>query len=187
MSIKHAHSSASNEHYTPPEIIDAARATMGSIDLDPASSVLAQTVVRAEDWYGLDHPTETRRDALLWDWYGNVFLNPPGGRLSPKREGTASQAVLFWKRLVEAWAGGTVKQAIFVGFNLEILQTSQAIGFPVSNHALCFPCRRVSYYHEEGGALVPGKSPPGASVIVYLGFRPLAFAENFERFGALKL
>ena len=187
MSVEHAHSSASNEHYTPPEIIEAARFTMGGIDLDPASSQLAQTVVKADGWYGLDHPTETWRDGLSWDWWGNVFLNPPGGRLSPKREGTSSQAALFWKRLVEAYEDERVEQAIFIGFNLEILQTSQTVGYPVSDHRLCFPKKRIAYYREENGVLVPGKSPPGASVIVYMGHHVERFREAFGPLGALRL
>lgn len=77
------HSSASNEHYTPQQIIDLAWRLMEGIDLDPASSLVAQERVNAWDWCGLDH-TDGNTNGLLKDWsdYGvdlNVFLNPPGG------------------------------------------------------------------------------------------------------------
>ena len=67
------HSSASNEHYTPPEIVEAARFTLGHIDLDPASCAKANAVVRASRWYGLVD------NGYQQDFEGNVFLNPPGG------------------------------------------------------------------------------------------------------------
>jgi len=63
------------EWYTPPHIIEAARATLGgTIDLDPASCVEANKVVQAEKIY-------TREDnGLAREWSGNVWLNPPYGR-----------------------------------------------------------------------------------------------------------
>lgn len=33
------------------------------------------------EWFGLDHPDPTRRDGLNADWYGNVWVNPPYGRV----------------------------------------------------------------------------------------------------------
>ena len=65
------------EVYTPAPIIEAARASMGGIDLDPASCAEAQTVVRADRWIGLPD------DGLDHDWSGRVWLNPPfrGGML----------------------------------------------------------------------------------------------------------
>lgn len=66
--------SGNNEWYTPKEIIDAAREVMGCIDLDPASSELANETVRAEKFYTIDS------DGLTKDWYGHIWLNPPYSR-----------------------------------------------------------------------------------------------------------
>ena len=46
-------------------------------DLDVAAS---STNHLCDDWYGLDHPDESRRDGLEADWYGHVWCNPPYGR-----------------------------------------------------------------------------------------------------------
>lgn len=68
------HSSASNEHYTPPDVIEAARETLGRIDLDPASSLLANSVVAAMSIYTKDD------NGFQRPWHRRVFLNPPGGK-----------------------------------------------------------------------------------------------------------
>ncbi len=46
-------------------------------DLDVAASSSNHL---CDEWYGLDHPDESRRDGLKADWYGHVFCNPPYGR-----------------------------------------------------------------------------------------------------------
>src|SRR5262249_52907862 len=55
-----------NEWYTPGEFIESARSVMGSIDLDPATSALAQEVVRATRFFTKDD------DGLTKEWCGNV-------------------------------------------------------------------------------------------------------------------
>lgn len=72
--IKQPHvamNSGNNEWYTPTEIIETARRVMGSIDLDPASSEIANQTVKAETYY----TAET--NGLNKKWDGNVWLNPP--------------------------------------------------------------------------------------------------------------
>ena len=63
--------STSVEWYTPARYIEAARGVMGGIDLDPATSALANQTVRAARIF-------TREDdGLAHDWQGRVWLNPP--------------------------------------------------------------------------------------------------------------
>ena len=47
-------SSESNEWYTPARYVDAARLTLGSIDLDPASCEAANKIVKAKTFYSKD-------------------------------------------------------------------------------------------------------------------------------------
>ncbi len=58
------------EWYTPPAIIERARSVLGGIDLDPASSAVAQQWIRAEVYY-------TESSASQAPWLGRVWLNPP--------------------------------------------------------------------------------------------------------------
>jgi hypothetical protein len=61
------------DFYTHPEIIEAARLTMGGIDLDPASCSEANRVVAATRFFG------AKENGLLHPWEGRVWLNPPYG------------------------------------------------------------------------------------------------------------
>lgn len=64
-----------NEWYTPAQYIDAARLVLGEIDLDPASSALANKTVGAANIF-------TAEDSGLdRDWTGRVWMNPPYSRI----------------------------------------------------------------------------------------------------------
>src|SRR5512146_2625457 len=80
------HSSASNEHYTPPQIVEASRATMGGIDLDPASCALANEVVQARFWFDIaararEWGTQAPHASPSYQQPSRFFVNPPGGWL----------------------------------------------------------------------------------------------------------
>lgn len=77
------HSSETNEHYSSPRIVQAARETMGEIDLDPASCATANKVVGARHIYtkeedGLSRPLciPSRRLTFLRP-DGTVWTSPP--------------------------------------------------------------------------------------------------------------
>lgn len=160
------HRSATNEHYTPADVVNRAREVLGGIDLDPASCEAANETVRASRIY------TAADDGLVQPWRGKVFLNPPGGRV-----GRDSSQLRWWSKLVTEVYEGRVTQAIFVGFNLEILRLSQAAPLPVQAFARCYPRERLCF---------GGEDPTHANVIVYVpptpGHYPL-FRAAFETLG----
>lgn len=188
-SIAARHSSKTSEHYTPPHIVEPARAVLGGIDLDPASCAKANAIVKATRYF-----TEAD-DGLEQEWSGLVFNNPPGGK-----DGNDSVQAAWWWKLASEWCAGRVAAAVFLGFSIEILQTTQSSrvdGLPLpAEMPHCFPAARVPYLREVaaedalftadqlGGAeLAPAKSPPHASVLVLLPpHSPIARAEMMARF-----
>lgn len=181
------HSSATPEHYTPREYVEAARMTMGGIDLDPASthSVNAWSV-KATNIYTKDD------DGLTKEWRGRVWLNPPGGKIKNR-----SKAATWWAKLAEEYVAGRVEQAIFLGFTLEILSTSQDAKVWPGSLPFCIPRKRIEFVKEvEPGVFVEGDSPTHANVIVYLpprvsgGARESGmyqFEKQFSSFGKVSL
>ncbi len=200
------HSSESNEHYSPPAIVEAARATMGGIDLDPASCEEANEVVKAGVFFGAGTsiPDALRRDwALTHRAPPTVFLNPPGGLLRrdtlepvTSRKGlrvqdcVSSQAV-WWAKLYHEWSKGNVSQAVFVCFNLEVLRlTQESAGrwgksVPAAEFPLCFLRERPKYWNADTPVDKRGThgSPTHAGAVVYLPERePGAEARGLRAF-----
>jgi phage N-6-adenine-methyltransferase len=57
-------------------------------DLDAAAS---STNHKCDNWYGLDHPEESRRDGLAQAWTGTTWVNPPYGRVLNQWVGHAAE------------------------------------------------------------------------------------------------
>lgn len=188
------HQSITDEHHTPSEIIEAGRKVLNHFDLDPASCAKANRIVQAEKYF-------TRRtDGLKQQWHGRVFLNPPGGKFALKTElaksltkdqqkeirakhreeaetwGTRSRALAWWKKLMKEHRAGRTTHALFLGFTLEILRSSQeclegsALDFPI-----CVPRDRLEFSGAE--------DPTHGNVIVYIGPDADRFAKVFSQFG----
>lgn len=74
------------EHYTPPEVVEPARAVLGAVDLDPFSCAEANRTVRAAAFYSAPPPgtgqaewATSPRNGWARRWYGRLLVNPPGG------------------------------------------------------------------------------------------------------------
>lgn len=89
------------EWYTPGWVIEAVRGAMGGIELDPASSALANETVRADRYFTADI------DGLAQPWEAEtVWINPPYGFRKGQRE--------FMLKLLESLEAGTVDRAIIM-------------------------------------------------------------------------
>lgn len=164
---------------TPAHIVEAARAVLGHIDLDPASDQQANAVIGASRIY-----TEAD-DGLARPWSGRVFLNPPGGYV--KLEGfkhRQSKSAVWWARLEHEYSDRFVSQAIFIAYNLEAFLNTQRWGKPCQAYPFCVPGTRLEFPGS-----VPGnhESPPGASAIVYLGDEVGKFVEVFSKIGYVRV
>lgn len=168
------HSAETAEWYTPAEYVEAARATMGCIDVDPASCDVAQRTVKAARYYTAES------DGLKQLWHGNVFLNPPGGE---NNEG--SLVAQFWRKAMLEWQHARLKQLVYVGYALEQLATLQnvAAGFTPLDCSICVPRKRIRFTPAVGTA----GSPTHANFICYLGPHADRFGENFNQFGRVVL
>ena len=152
--------SNSNEWYTPAKYIEAARRVMGSIDVDPASNPVANEVIKAAEYYtietnGLDKP-----------WPGNVWLNPPYGKLSGH----------FVEILIDQFSQGITRQAVVL-VNSHATETGWFA--PLWNYLLCFTDHRIDFYSLTGAK----NGSTHGSVFAYLGDRQRAFYDEFKEFG----
>ena len=131
---RQAHNSGDFEWFTPIEIIDGAREVLGSIDLDPASTGRANTVVQAERFYTIEDDGLSKEKA----WSGTIFLNPPFANPIVSR---------FCEKLTDSVRTGAVPAAIVLINNCTETQWFAALTREAS--ALCFPVGRVAFWKPD--------------------------------------
>lgn len=158
-----AHNSGQSEWYTPSTFVEAARAVMGRIDLDPASCETAQEVVKAERWYGLQH------DGLATanKWSGRVWMNPPYAQPA---------CAHFIARLIEEFSAGNVSAACVLVNNGTETEWGQSLLEWAS--AVLFPRGRIRFWHPERES-----SPLQGQMLCYLGPDAKLFSGAFGDFG----
>lgn len=158
----------------PLDVIQAARSTMGAVDLDPYGSAQNNELVIAARYY--DRDTEDFNMVIARDWdcpgEGRVFIGPPAGAGATRR--------LLNKCLREYRAGRIQQAVIWVAHNETLIRAPWVWDFPI-----CIPFRRLRpcYWDDE---LEEWRtiSPSDWSAIVYLppASPPEAFYTKLSRF-----
>jgi len=157
------HNTGENEWYTPPQFVESARVVMGSIDLDPASSEIANRTVKSEKYYSKED------NGLDLQWHGNVWMNPPYA------QPLMSQ---FAEAVAAKHESGEVNQAIVLVNNATETQWWQRMARCAS--AVCFPKTRIRFLDPDGN---PGAPLQGQSIL-YFGESKTVFVEEFSKYGA---
>lgn len=127
-----------NEWYTPDEYLDIARQVLGAIDLDPATSELANERVKASAIFTADD------NGLERPWFGRVWLNPPYA------QPLISQ---FADKTVAEWRSGNFEAAIVLTHNYTDTAWFQKLAHAAT--AICFTRGRIRFVSPDGNQAAP--------------------------------
>lgn len=158
-----AENSGENEWFTPPEYIEAATAVLGGkIDLDPASSILANKIVQAETFYTKEN------SGLDKHWSGSVWMNPPYASDLIKQ---------FCAKFSFHVVQGNIKSGIVLVNNAT--ETAWFRELIDCASAVVFTSGRVRFLDPQGN---PG-APLQGQALIYFGEKARAFVFEFKKFG----
>lgn len=126
------------EWYTPAEYVEHARRTLGVIDLDPASSPLAQETVKAARYFSADN------DGLRQEWRGRVWLNPPYSQPAIEQ---------FIDKLIEETTAARTSAAVLLTHNST--DTAWFHKAAAAATAICFTRGRIAFVDTNGARAAP--------------------------------
>jgi phage N-6-adenine-methyltransferase len=151
-----------NEWFTPIEYITLARSVLGEIDLDPATSKIAQEKIGAASYF------TKQDDGLLKQWSGRVWLNPP-----------YAQPLIgqFVRKLIDERRDGRVTAAILLTHNYTDTAWFQEAAALAD--AICFTRGRIKFYEPGGEAAAPTQG----QAFSYFGDNAASFAAVFAGVG----
>jgi ParB family chromosome partitioning protein len=156
-----SHNSGNNEWYTPPEYIEAAREVMGTIDLDPASSEIANKIVKAKRFYTADN------SGLEKKWKGRVWMNPP----------YSSELIgQFTAKLCDHVRSGDITEAVVLVNNATEAAWFEDMADLAST--VMFTFSRVKFLDAE---LSPRGAPLQGQAVLYFGQNYKAFIKSYSK------
>ena len=167
LAVAHNHraqGTGGNEWYTPAEYIEAARQVMGDIDLDPASSEMANATVKAAQFFDM------QADGLAQDWAGRVWMNPPYAQPWIMR---------FCEKLTAEADAGRVTEALALTHNYTDTAWFHLIASKAA--AVCFTRGRIGFLDPNGKKAAPTQG----QAFSYFGQNVEAFSRHFARFGVV--
>ena len=173
-------SSLTNEWLTPPEYIEAAREVMdGIIQLDPASSDIANRLVKALVYF-----TENE-DGLSLPWYGNIFLNCPYGKTKNK-----SNQEIWARKMLHEYTLGHFSEGVFLSRCTPGYKWWDFL-FNDVRPTVCITRDRIAFIRpewvQEDGSIVYPKGQPkrskAATSFWYIGEDDRRFIQVFRKFG----
>lgn len=189
------------EYYTDPKITAAARAVMGSIDLDPASCAFANKSIKASTIFTKDD------DGLSKSWFGNVWMNHPfsrGERACPEDHSKCRKKICTdptykhyrgyhivkdipsngqWiDKLLREFEQGRVQLALNITFG----STSEVWFQKLADYPQCLLSPRTNYYNDKGEVV---RGITKGSVVTFLthGEKLEEFNQHFGPMGKIQL
>lgn len=157
------------EYFTPMPIVDAARRVMGSIDLDPASSLRANERIRAGSIFTKE------QDGLTREWCGNCWVNHPFGRVANP---------IWISKIVQQYKSTRTILKVHAITCITFAATSEEWFQPLAVYPQCFLSPRTNFYLPDG-TLKRGVSK--GSVVTYMGPDLDKFALEFASMGTIKV
>jgi len=153
-------SSKENDWYTPSKYIESARTVLGRIDLDPATSELAQKTVNADKYYTIDN------SGLEESWKGNVWMNPPYSmpEIQTFIDKLLSEDVDDWIVLTN--------NSSDTGWFHKLLNAADVV---------CFTKGRVGFENIQGDKMATRQG----QTFFYKGSEINRFEEEFKKYGAI--
>lgn len=157
-----AQGTGENEWYTPEQHLESARTVLGAIDLDPATSELANQKVKAE------HIFTQSDNGLEQTWNGRVWMNPPYSQPAISN---------FAEKLASEWEQGNLESAIALTHNYTDTRWFHRLA--KTCRAICFTRGRIGFINPEGKTAAPTQG----QAFFYFGDDPAKFAAEFSSHG----
>lgn len=161
-----SNASGENEWYAPAVIVEAARSVLGGIDVDPASSKIANETVKAGTFYDIAHDGLDNKK-----WEGAVWMNPPYSHPLIKE---------FTRTFADKYASGEIRSGCVLVNNATETEWFQYLAQQADS--MCLIRGRVKFIDKEGeqsGAPLQGQA------VLYFGGVPDVFADRFKTMGMI--
>lgn len=157
----------SDSWFTPPEYIDSVRTVLGTIDLDPFSSLHANEIVKAAHIFSLD------RSAFEHQWNVSeatkVFMNPPYSA------GMCGRAV---NRFIDQYEAKHFVEGVVLANNATDTRWFSALINRCT--AICFTNHRISFWNADRKNI---SGNTRGQAFFYFGRRRVKFKRTFEKHG----